>query len=129
MIILFIVIFLSISSVAIADTNINVVTGYGYLKDNNGNIIAKELLTPGIHSIKDGYTYIEVSDQKTLDSITIYQTSLTTEQKIQAVIAENERNLAIQDLKTQGLLTPDQAKTETDNLDNLNNAKKNGKII
>lgn len=47
-------------------------TGFGYLKDAQGNITDKEQLPVGQHYISDGYTYFEVGTREELDSIKLY---------------------------------------------------------
>jgi hypothetical protein len=72
MIRLFTIFILLISSITAFAGQITVVTGYGYIKDIKGNIIAKEELSPGTYPLTDGYYYIEVRDKSALNSITIH---------------------------------------------------------
>lgn len=48
------------------------ISGYGYITDKDGNIVAKCNLPPGDHPIKDGYTYYEVASREDLDAVLVY---------------------------------------------------------
>ena len=56
---------------------VNVITGFGYLTDNNGHIVGKYSdVNKGPMTIPDKYTYTEVADQNALNAIVIYQTAV-----------------------------------------------------
>jgi hypothetical protein len=58
-------------------TNITVVTGYGYLTDSSGHIVAKSQLSPGVHPLSNGYAYHEVANQAALDAVQVYVAPLS----------------------------------------------------
>ena len=68
---MFIVLFAMLATPLFAK-EIYVATGYGYIKDSNGNVISKAQLPIGKHNLGDEYTYVEVGNQQTLDSVQIY---------------------------------------------------------
>lgn len=85
---------------------IKVVTGFGYLQDINGNIIAKCELLKGENNIKEGYTYVELISKEELDKISVYISEetikkLSDEKKIQDEI----RQIAVERLKARGEIT------------------------
>lgn len=85
-----------------------VITGFGYIEDGAGHVVAKAQLPPGNHDFADGLTYIEVNNQAELDAVQIWQDPADilqqeNENKIQAKI----RTTAIEALKAAGDLPPD----------------------
>ena len=104
--------------------NQNVVTGYGYLTNAQGQIFSYAQYPLGSVCIPQGVTYTEVADLPTLRAIPLYTAPLTSQQQTAALIAEDEQNLAIQDLVSQGLLTSDQATTASQSLTTLTAAQK-----
>lgn len=52
--------------------NMEVRSGYGYIKDLSGNVVTKCRLTPGVYPIKNGYKYIEVNSLAELNAIEVY---------------------------------------------------------
>ena len=79
-------------------------TGYGYIRDLNGNIVAKYELPQGEHPSVAGYTYHEVATRKELDAVEVFIPPETDEQKVERLIAEKQRELAIVELKKEGKL-------------------------
>jgi hypothetical protein len=66
----FLILFLFLTTVSYAT---NVVTGFGYITDSNGHIIAKAEYPKGNVSIASGLMYTEVANQSALDAVTLYQ--------------------------------------------------------
>ena len=56
---------------------IEVTTGFGYMKDAQGNITDKAVLRPGTHQIRAGFTYHEVEDEAELDAVQVYRPAKT----------------------------------------------------
>jgi len=88
--------------------NITVNTGFGYYTDSQGHVTGKAELPPGVHPMKDGFSYTEVADAAALELINIYVDPAEieqrqNEQKIQARI----RTTAIESLIATGDLPPD----------------------
>jgi len=81
-----------------------VITGYGFFKDNDGNIIAKAELPFGEHPIKPGYIYVEVVDKAEMEKVEIYIKPLTDDEKKEILIREKIRNMAIIELQKEGKL-------------------------
>lgn len=82
---------------------INVVTGFGYIKDIVGNIITKCELPIGRHEIKDGYVYVEVTSKEELDKISVYAPPELTQKLLNEQKIQNEmRQMAIERLKARG---------------------------
>jgi len=81
-------------------------TGYGYIKDTKGNIIAKYELPKGEHPEKKGYTYYEVASKEELDKIEVYQEPIieTEEQKKENLIQAKMQEIAIKELIAEGKL-------------------------
>ena len=53
--------------------NMEVVTGFGYLKDKGGDIICKVRLSPGTYPLNNnGLDYVEVANKQALDAIEVY---------------------------------------------------------
>lgn len=78
-------------------------TGFGYYKDQAGNIIAKAELPADQHDLTDGLIYVEVADQAALEAIEVYQDPADIllgeqEQKIQQKL----RQVAITELTKDG---------------------------
>lgn len=88
-------ILLSVSSSVWAAT-FQVKTGFGYLTDTNGNIVAKTQYPIGDVNITDGYTYTEVIDQKSLDGINVHQPpiSLTPQEQLDVLRKQTLDSLA-----------------------------------
>ncbi len=53
--------------------NMEVKTGFGYIRDAAGNVTHKAILPKGSHALKDGYSYIEVEDAAALDLIDVWK--------------------------------------------------------
>jgi hypothetical protein len=101
----------------------HVKTGFGYITDSNGNIIAKYNLPPGDHPLNDGCTYTEVKDEVALKAINVYVPPPTKEQEMQALIQEKQRSLAIQQLQKEGLIDDQTANSELSRLTILQKAE------
>jgi len=70
--ILCILILLLVIQTSVFATQYNVNTGYGYLTDSNGHIVAKAEYPVGKPvNITNGDTYTEVPDQASLDKIKV----------------------------------------------------------
>jgi hypothetical protein len=85
-----------------------VTTGFGYLKDADGNIVTKIELPPGNHPLKDGYVFFEVSSKSELDSVKTYVPPTppkSDEVKLEELINNKIREIAIAELKKEGKLT------------------------
>jgi len=83
-----ILIFMVFVSFAYGMTTMEVKTGYGYIKDNKGKIVARYDLPKGNHPLLDGYTYVEVATKKDLKNIEVYQEPIkekTLEEKLEAI--------------------------------------------
>jgi hypothetical protein len=68
--------------------NLEVRTGYGYIKDNGGKIVCKYDLPKGVHPLRDGYTYVEVATKDDLKDIKVYQEPIrekTLDEKLEAI--------------------------------------------
>lgn len=82
-------------------------TGFGYIKNPAGKIIAKAQLPPGKHPLLDNYSYIEVTDQQALNGITIWIDPIQAEiENNEAKIAAQSRKFAIDKLIADGELPP-----------------------
>ena len=80
-------------------------TGFGYIKNADGNITDKYVLPLGEHPLKDGYTQYEVADQAELDSVVLYEDPKVKEEvAVEALIQKKMRELAVSTLKTEGVL-------------------------
>jgi hypothetical protein len=82
-------------------------TGYGYIKDKDGNIVSKYELPIGEHPSTIGYTYYEVADAKALNAVETYVASQTDDEKLATLIADKQKELAIAELKKDGKLNQD----------------------
>lgn len=86
-------------------------TGYGILKNSEGNITDKLVLPLGEHWIEDSYSFEEVGDQNELDLIEVYKKpvdlEIEKEYMIEMKIIENSRKAAIDELKAEGKLESD----------------------
>jgi len=84
------------------------VTGMGYIKDGNGDIVCKvaERKLETEYPLKDGYEFVEVTTQGELDAVEIAYT--VTDEQLHAVIVQNELiEMAKERAKTEGLLDAD----------------------
>jgi len=117
-----IIILMIISSSALAGT-MTAKTGYGYITDSNGHIIAKEELYPGTYPLTDGYKYTEVADKSSLMATTVYTPPETPQQQqvdlnakaLQEVIANqiaNDPQLATQQAAITKSLNTSQVQTK-----------------
>lgn len=99
---------LSISTLCYAESTIEVKTGYGYIKDKDGNIVSKSEIPVGFHSLPDGYTYVPVSNKEELDNVKVYIPPKTDEQLKQEAIQKEKDSIlqqqAIDNLKAKGIL-------------------------
>ncbi len=87
---------------------ITVKTGLGYFRDAQGHIITKAQLPPGDHQLRDGFTYIEVSNQEWLDAIKVWIDPADSQRmENETKIAARIRAVAIADLKESGDLPAD----------------------
>ncbi len=86
----------------------NFKTGFGYYK-KNGLVVMKFVLPIGEHPVLEGYEVVEVADEKTLAAVEIYKAPVveTEDQKINTIISEKVRTMAIEELKKEGILTVD----------------------
>lgn len=53
--------------------DIEVKTGFGYLKNAQGNVTDKCVLSPGLHKLSPEYTFVEVADEAELATVQVYQ--------------------------------------------------------
>ena len=86
---------------------IEVKTGYGYIKNSQGNIISKCELPLGIHEIDVGEDYIEVDNPDKLKILNIYKHPKSIKKIQEEKIQKRMRKLAIDQLKAEGNLPPD----------------------
>ncbi|HDP36655.1 MAG TPA: hypothetical protein ENN27_02110 [Candidatus Atribacteria bacterium] len=93
-------------------------TGYGYIKDKDGKIVAKYDLPKGKHPATEGYTYHEVATKEELDKIKVYQEPIieTEEQKQERLIQQKIREMAIAELRKEGRKWREIAITELKNV-------------
>jgi len=84
--------------------DVEVKTGFGYLKDAQGNITDKCELKPGRHQIKAGYTYVEVENRGALNAVQVNQPPEDHERAKEKKIVAEMRRLAIESLKARGEL-------------------------
>ena len=86
---------------------ITVTTGFGYIKNPAGRIIAKAQLPPGKHLLLDNHSYIEVPDQQALDAIITWDDPVQTEiENNEMKIAAQSRKFAVDKLIADGELPP-----------------------
>ena len=64
--------------------DINVITGFGIIKNVAGDVEMKMELPPGLHSINDEFTYEEVADRAALDAVALVQVLSPADQAAQA---------------------------------------------
>lgn len=82
-----------------------VITGFGYIKDNKGNIIAKAQLPAGEHPLEVGYEYVEVADFAALTAVSLYRDPNEVKAKNdEKLIQQKIRQLAIDALRAEGKL-------------------------
>lgn len=81
----------------------NILTGYGYIKKDN-KIISKYELPIGNHNFSNDYEVIEVESKEALDLIEVPAQPLTDEQQKEILIQQEQRKIAIANLKTKGIL-------------------------
>ena len=83
-------------------------TGFGYLKDKDGNIVSKYDLTKGDHLIPEDMTFVEVSDAGTLSSVRIHgkktEDEMIAESALEKKIDDEMRAMAIERLQARGEL-------------------------
>jgi hypothetical protein len=106
-IILLIIIFLSANMLYADDSTFEVKTGFGYVKDSNGNIIAKYDLPKGNHPTQSGYYYFEVATKNDLNNIKVYiePEVETPAQERSRLINEKMREMAESELIAEGKIT------------------------
>ena len=80
---------------------ITVKTGLGYFTDSQGNIIARSQLPQGEHPLKDGFDYVEVTNQAVLDAIVVYREPETIKQQQDRLITQTLREIAEFQLRTE----------------------------
>ncbi len=68
-----------LSTLAFANTTYSVNTGYGYLTDSSGHVVARAQYPLGKVSISDGYAYVEVADETTMKAVKIYQAPVSSQ--------------------------------------------------
>jgi len=83
-------------------------TGFGYYK-KDGQIVMKFELPTGQHSDSVGYEVVEVANKEELDAIQIYQPPVvkTDDEKINDLVNTKLKEMAVVELKKDGLLLPD----------------------
>jgi len=82
-----------------------VVTGFGYIKDDKGNIVTKAQLPAGEHPLKVGFEYVEVADLAALAAVVLYRDSAEAKTKNdEKLIQQKMRQLAVDALKAEGKL-------------------------
>lgn len=87
---------------------IEVKTGFGYYRDDQGHTIDKAELLAGKHPLKDGFTYVEVADKAALDVIEIWVDPAGIEKaENEKKIAAKTRAIAISECIKDGDLPPD----------------------
>jgi hypothetical protein len=85
-----------------------VITGFGYIKDDKGNIIAKAQLPAGEHTMKAGFEYVEVADSAALEAVAIYKDPAVIQQgQNEKLIQDKIRQTAIDALKSEHALPAD----------------------
>lgn len=97
--IIFILVLLVVTVAGTASAGlIDVNTGFGVIRDSEGNIIAKSELPVGKHMIDDDCTYEEVADKEALNSVVVYneQDSLLLKE---IEIEEEIREIVIREIK------------------------------
>lgn len=74
-------------------------TGYGYIKDDKGNVFCKYELKPGEHPLKEGFTRHEVKDKKALDKVVVYkEPKVRTNEKILKLLDKPEIRAKIKEI-------------------------------
>ena len=86
---------------------IQVITGFGYYRDQIGRIAVKVQLPPGEHELATGLTYYEVSSQAELDAIGTFMPAPTQEELNEKKIGAEIRRIAVESLKAAGELPVD----------------------
>jgi len=84
--------------------DVEVKTGFGYLKDAQGNITDKCELRPGKHTIREGFTFHEVATRAALNAVQVHQPPEDHERAKEKKIVAEMRRLAIESLKARGEL-------------------------
>ena len=88
--------------------NMKVNTGFGYIKDAVGEIVAKCELPAGDHKLKDGFEFVEVADQAALDAVEVYvDPAEIVKSDNEKKITQRIRKIAIDQLKAEGKLPAD----------------------
>ena len=82
--------------------NIEVITGFGYIKDLKGNIVGKSELPLGEHNIQDNFDYIECANKDELNEIKVVLKEATPEQSREIKIQNEIRSMAIERLQARG---------------------------
>ena len=67
---------------------VNLKTGYCYFKNPAGKITARYNLPPGIHPIKDGYTFVELSSWDAAEKIVVDDLRTDEQKKEQKILIE-----------------------------------------
>ncbi|MBW8003350.1 MAG: hypothetical protein FVQ80_15275, partial [Planctomycetes bacterium] len=89
-------------------SKILVQTGFGYYKNQAGDIVSKAELPAGNHDLANGFVYIEVQNKSELDAIEIWQDPAILQQhENEQKIRTKMRQLAIDALKAAGDLPAD----------------------
>ena len=83
----------------------DVKTGYGYLKDIEEHIVSKYDFPIGRHSLKEGYTFVEVANKEELNHVEIYVPPKTADEVREEKIHAEIRQLAIDSLIAKGEIT------------------------
>lgn len=98
------------STPAWADQIMNVTTGYGFITETStGHIVAKYDLPMGEHPLKDGYSFVELTNRGDFNAVNIFMAPVTEKASIEIKIQKEIRNTALDDLVTKGEITKAQA--------------------
>ena len=79
-----------------------VTTGFGYFKDDKGNIICKYNLPIGEHPLRTEFTFTELPNEASLNSVIVYQPPETIEQERKRKLSEEIKEIAKKSLKDKG---------------------------
>jgi hypothetical protein len=88
-----------------------VTTGFGYIQDKDGRIIAKAELPLGEHLLKDDHEYIEVADRAALNEVQVIGPAISPAEQLrietERKISSKTRELAVKALIADGRLPAD----------------------
>ncbi len=83
-------------------SKILVQTGYGYYKNQAGDVVVKAELPAGTHDLADGLVYVEVNSRAELDLVNVFQPPKSSEELQEEKIEAKKRQLAIDALIVEG---------------------------